>query len=174
MALSPLARPQTRPAFPGKPPQPLDARLQQLAEVVAMPRLPATDRIDAMRGYYLVRLTGESRSRHIVRKDRTCLEHGASCPAVAAVASYLKAGGQRAEDQPSDRLIPAACPVCGGPVKFEPRLCSPVRGAGWVCIQAAEHDAADPRKPHAIPGSAHYWAHAWESVRAYMQRGVAR
>ncbi len=38
---------------------------------------------------------------------------------------------------PARQLIPAACPVCGGPVKFEPSLCSPARGAGWSCVNTA-------------------------------------
>jgi hypothetical protein len=163
MALSTSARPVARPVFQGKPPLPLDAQLQQLAEVIAM------------RGYYLVRLTGESRPRHLVRKDKTCVcERGAACPAVEVVAAYLKAGGERAADLPADQLIPSVCPVCGGPVRFEPRLCSPVRGTGWVCVKAAELRAGDDANALSIPGEAHYWAHAWESVRPFMQRGVVQ
>ncbi len=161
MALSPLARPRTRPAFPPKPPVPLEEQLQRLANVTAM------------RGYYLVRLTGENMPRHLVRKDKACVcERGPACPAVEVVAAYLKAGGERAADLPADQLIPSACPVCGGAVKFEPRLCSPVRGAGWVCVQAAELRAGNVANPWSIPGEAHYWAHAWETVRPFMQRAV--
>ena len=163
MALSTSARLMTRPAYPGRPPLPLDAQLQHLAEVTAM------------RGYYLVRLTGENAPRHLVRKDKTCAcEAGATCPAVEAVAAYLKGGGARAADLPADQLIPPNCPVCGGAVKFEPRLCSPVRGAGWVCVTVAEACRGNSFPSLSIPGERHYWAHAWESVRAYMQRGVAR
>ncbi len=163
MTLSTSARLITRPVLQGKPPLPLDAQLQQLADVTAM------------RGYYLVRLTGESRPRHLVRKDKTCVcERGPACPAVEVVAAYLKAGGTRAADLSADQLIPSACPVCGGPVKFEPRLCSPVRGAGWVCINTADTSTNGAVLPLSIRGEVHYWAHAWESVRPFMQRGVSR
>jgi hypothetical protein len=161
MALSPLARPRMRPAFQLKPPVPLETQLQQLADVTAM------------RGYYLVRLTDDKTPRHLVRKDKTCTcERGSACPAVEAVAVYLKAGGQRADDLAAEHLIPPVCPVCGGAVKFEPRLCSPVRGAGWVCVAAARQYSGDERGSLSIPGEAHYWSHAWESVRPFMQRGV--
>ena len=160
MALSPLARPRMRPAFQLKPPVPLETHLQHLADVTAM------------RGYYLVRLTDDKTPRHLVRKDKTCTcERGATCPAVEVVAAYLKAGGERAADLPADQLVPSVCPVCGGAVKFEPRLCSPVRGAGWVCTTAIERCAGNAN-PLSIPGEAHYWAHAWEQVRPFMQRGV--
>ena len=163
MALSPLTRPRTRPAFQPKPPVPLEAQLQQLADVTAM------------RGYYLVRLMGELVPRHLVRKDKTCVcERGATCPAVEVVAAYLKAGGERAADLPADQLIPSVCPICGGAVKFEPRLCSPGRGAGWVCVMVAQRYAGDQSNPLSIPGEAHFWAHAWELVRPYMQRGVVQ
>jgi hypothetical protein len=92
---------------------------------------------------------------------------------VEAVAVYLKAGGQRADDLAAEHLIPPVCPVCGGAVKFEPRLCSPVRGAGWVCVTAIEHCAGNAN-PLSIPGEAHYWANAWEQVRHFMQRGVVQ
>jgi hypothetical protein len=174
MALSTLTRPAARPTFQRNSLLPRQAQRQPLAEVKPMPRLQTTDRIDAMRGYYLVSLAGNSMARHIVRKDRVCVEHGPACPAVEAVAVYLRAGGERAADLPADQLIPSVCPVCGGPVKFEPRLCSPSRGAGWICLEAARQSRNSPAGFLPIPGEAHYWAHAWESVRSYMQRGVAR
>ena len=168
MALSTLTRPAARPTFQRNSTLPRQAQRQPLAQVKPMPR------IDAMRGYYLVCLAGNSVAQHIVRKDHVCIEHGPACPAVEAVAADLKAGGERAADLPADQIIPSVCPVCGGPVKFEPRLCSPTRGAGWICLEAAKQAPNSGARPLSIPGEAHYWAHAWESVRPFMQRGVAR
>ncbi len=149
-----------------------NTRVHQRVRPAAVP-LPASRplteaslyQVAPMRGYYLVTYLGNPRTNHIVLKDRACQAHGPDCPAVEAVATYLKAGGQRAEDVPAHQLIPQICPVCGGAVKFEPRLCSPARGAGWVCVAAAQNSVAE------IPGAKHYWQHAWESVRPFMQRG---
>jgi hypothetical protein len=121
-------------------------------------------RVTAHLGYYLVALApGHT---HVVTKGRACLcDLGADCPAVAAVADYLRAGGRRAADVPARRLIPERCPVCGGPVRFEPRLCSRVRGPGWACLTAAAQggpgESRDVPSGLDIPGRSHYWQHMW-------------
>ena len=121
-------------------------------------------------GYYLVVLNGDYACKHYVRKDRTCTcELGGGCPAVEAVSDYLKAGGQRAPDVPETSLIPVDCPECGGQVRFEPRLCSTARGAGWVCLNEAAQDSEPASKLH-IPGAKHFWRAQWNSVRPWFQR----
>lgn len=122
--------------------------------------------VTAMPGYYLVTFPKEVYPcRHLVRKDKTCTcDLGAECPAVLAVANYLKAGGERAADLPACRFIPATCPICGGQVKFAPRLCSPVRGIGWVCINASQQES--PHLPATLrtPGESHYWRFMWRQL----------
>jgi hypothetical protein len=115
-------------------------------------------------GYYLVRWSSLlGWTNHLVRKDRTCAcPLGATCPAVLAVADYLRQGGQKAPDPRPGSLIPATCPICNGPVRFEPRLCSPMRGAGWVCLASASADTHLPR--YWVPGERHYWAHMWAEL----------
>ena len=133
--------------------------------------LPPT--ITPMRGYYWVRYPDYVRpGTHLVRKDKTCAcELGADCPAVQAVAAYLRQGGQRAPEAPAHQLIPPACPVCGGAVKFAPRLCSPVRGAGWVCLTAAQTDTSVWPARYFTPGESHYWRFMWrELARSCMEK----
>lgn len=98
-------------------------------------------------------------AKHMVGKDKRCHTcHSDDCPAVTAVALYLKAGGQRAPDPPpsppaavlprqknsrgvnkaTHRLWPQTCPLCGAPAEREPALNSRRRGPGWVCTAAAE------------------------------------
>jgi hypothetical protein len=82
---------------------------------------------------------------HRVGKDRRCTcPLGDRCPAVAAVAAYLKAGGERAPDPPPGYypVVPSICPICRAPAVFDNRLSSVRRGAGWRCTQA---------------GGLHYW-----------------
>jgi hypothetical protein len=89
--------------------------------------------------------SGVTSYTHLVGKDRRCLCYqGASCPAVAVVAAYLKAGGARAPDPPTGYfpVAPAACPVCGAETIYDPHLSSKHRGAGWRCVNG---------------GSLHYW-----------------
>ncbi len=142
MTVKTLPAPRLAPAFrPASPPQ-------------VVPHL----------GCYLVTLAPGV--MHVVNKNRACLcDLGADCPAVPAVADYLRSGGQRAPDLPAHRLIPERCPVCGGPVKFEPRLCSPTRGAGWICLDAATQggpgESRDVPTGLDIPGRSHYWRHMW-------------
>jgi len=119
-----------------------------------------------MTGYYLVRFPAPiCPPNHLVRKDRTCAcPLGAECPAVTAVVNYLRQGGERAPDVPAQRLIPEACPVCGGPVRFEPRLCSRTRGAGWVCLTAAEQEVSYLPESLRLPGHTHYWQFKWTEL----------
>ena len=82
---------------------------------------------------------------HRVGKDRRCTcPLGDRCPAVAAVAAYLKSGGERAPDPPPGfyPVAPSICPICRAPAVFDKRLSSVRRGAGWRCTQA---------------GGLHYW-----------------
>ncbi len=82
---------------------------------------------------------------HRVDKHKRCACYlGADCPAVAAVASYLRDGGERTPDPPLGYfpVAPAECPICGEKASYDASLSSPKRGAGWRC---------------AIGGSAHYW-----------------
>jgi DNA repair protein RadC len=133
--------------------------------------LKAETKVAAMTGYYLVTFAKDVHPRnHLVRKDKTCAcELGADCPAVQVVAEYLKAGGRRAADVPAHHLIPAACPVCGGAVKFAPRLCSPVRGAGWVCLEAAKTETSVWPEPYHTPGESHYWQFMWARLAAALR-----
>jgi hypothetical protein len=137
-------RPRARqPVQVAPPPRPLSEQLEQLLKTETV--------VAAFTGYYLVTFPEPvTPRRHLVLKSRVCTcAAGANCPAVLAVADYLQAGGERAADVPAKHLIPEACPRCGGAVKFEPRLCSPARGAGWVC---------------AAGGEAHYWNVKWAEL----------
>ncbi len=78
---------------------------------------------------------------HTVRKDKSCAcELGKHCPAVSAVADYLRAGGERAPD-PTDYWFraPESCPVCGGPTQVDPALTGRRHGRGWRCLGDASH-----------------------------------
>ncbi|MCC6189025.1 MAG: hypothetical protein IT318_08315 [Anaerolineales bacterium] len=75
---------------------------------------------------------------HTVSKERRCqCLLGAECPAVPAVAEYLRAGGQRAPDPPFDfwPSVPEACPICGGQTVADPGLFSREHGDGWRCAE---------------------------------------
>ncbi|MBM3126256.1 MAG: hypothetical protein FJZ87_14495 [Chloroflexi bacterium] len=83
--------------------------------------------------------------QHRVGKDRRCTcPLGTACPAVLAVADYLKEGGKRAPDPPPGYfpVAPAVCPVCGAEAYYDSRLNSKRRGAGWACTKG---------------GVSHYW-----------------
>jgi len=82
---------------------------------------------------------------HHVAKDKTCsCDLVKNCPAIHAVAAYLKAGGERAADPPPGYFVtkPARCPQCGAPTHVDTRLSSSIRGIGWTCEKL---------------GSVHYW-----------------
>lgn len=117
-------------------------------------------------GYYVVQFHDHVRPRnHIVTKDRRCAcELGPDCPAVQAVRDYLRVGGLRAPDPKPSSIIPLLCPICAGPVHFEPRLCSPMRGAGWVCLAAARTETTIWPPRYWCPGESHYWAHMWNEL----------
>jgi hypothetical protein len=83
---------------------------------------------------------------HIVDCGQRCTcDLGESCPAVLAVIEYLAASGQPPPEPPRGYypVAPMSCPICGAAAVFDLKLSSPVRGAGWRCLQS---------------GSAHYWA----------------
>jgi len=82
---------------------------------------------------------------HHVGKDQRCTcEKGAACPAVKAVAEYLRNGGERAPDLPAGfyPVAPQVCPICGASTTYLAELDSPHRGAGWSCTTG---------------GKSHYW-----------------
>jgi hypothetical protein len=117
-------------------------------------------------GYYLVQFSPHVRPRnHIVTKDRRCAcALGGDCPAVQGVRAYLRRGGVRAPEPKPGSIIPACCPICRGPVHFEPRLCSPKRGAGWVCPAAAKTETNVWPGRFWCPGESHYWQHMWAEL----------
>lgn len=69
---------------------------------------------------------------------------GELCPAVDVVRVYLADGGEPVPDPPPGYypVTPHKCPICGSPVRFDIKLSSRQRGAGWRCASG---------------GSAHYW-----------------
>jgi len=112
------------------------------------------------------------KSTHRVNKEKRCTCYrGADCPAVSAVAAYLKEGGERAPDPPPGFFpaAPSSCPICGKETLYDPSLDSKERGAGWRCIAG---------------GSRHYWevhvsvlkqnfaANPWHFPPVVMREGV--
>jgi hypothetical protein len=91
--------------------------------------------------YYLVNMGPDTRPQyHSVGKDRHCTcGLGADCPAVKAVAEYLRSGGERAPNIPSGffPVAPQACPICGAETYYVPDLTSHRRGAGWACVKGS-------------------------------------
>lgn len=79
---------------------------------------------------------------HHVGKDRrcTCARKG-DCPAVTAVAEYLRRGGPRAPDPRDDfwGRVPRACPICGGATIGDRDLNSKAHGWGWRCLADPTH-----------------------------------
>jgi len=82
-------------------------------------------------GYiYLVDFSPTTQPRfHTVNKQRRCsCELGATCPAIEAVAEYLRNGGQRAPDP-----MPS-CPICGAEIvrdrKWDGKF---TKELGWRC-----------------------------------------
>jgi hypothetical protein len=90
--------------------------------------------------FYGVDLGPAVRARHHrVGKGRKCTcGLGATCPAVQAVADYLKAGGERSPDPPPGYfpVAPQSCPVCGAEAYYTAELSSRKRGAG--CARGSE------------------------------------
>ena len=140
--------------IPYRPSSPATLPTRPIAEVTAHP------------GYYLVRLPALfGWDHHLVRTDRACAcPLAARCPAVAAVGDYLRRGGQRATPPRPGSLIPALCPICSGQTRFEPRLCSPMRGAGWTCLTAAQTTDHSLSPRYWYPGESHYWQHMWAEL----------
>jgi hypothetical protein len=141
------------------------ARQVEVAPPLLLPSGPP--QVTAMpAGYYLVQFPENVRPRnHVVTKDKRCAcALRADCPAVQAVRDYLTRGGVRAPDSNRGSIIPAHCPICGGAVHFEPRLCSPMRGAGWVCLAAGKAETMVWPARWWCPGESHYWAHMWNAL----------
>lgn len=97
-----------------------------------------TDATVGISGYhYVVDFGLAVRPRHhYVNKEKRCAcSRGAECPAVSAVADYLRKGGERTPEPPHGYYpaAPEKCPICGAPAYFEPKLSSRQRGAGWGC-----------------------------------------
>jgi hypothetical protein len=107
--------------------------------------------------FYAVDFGPEVRpNSHRVGKDKRCTcGLGADCPAVSAVADYLRKGGERAPDVPSGYypVVPQVCPVCGAGTYYVPDLTSKHRGVGWACIRGSE---------------AHYWLAHVNSLRQHV------
>ena len=97
--------------------------------------------------FYAVDFGEQVRPRyHYVGINAECncnLAH--ACPAVDAVRSYLKEGGQRADRPPFGYypVRPSTCPICNEKTADAPSLSSRHRGAGWICPS----------------GTSHYWKH---------------
>jgi hypothetical protein len=113
------------------------------------------DALVSVSGYFYVVDFGPGvRPRHhYVGKDRRCTcGLGADCPAVLAVADYLRAGGARAPDVPSGfyPVAPQVCPICEAETYYVPSLNSKRRGAGWACAKS---------------GESHYWLAHVNSLR---------
>jgi hypothetical protein len=117
-------------------------------------------------GYYLVQFPPQVRPRnHVVTTDRRCAcALAGDCPAVESVRGYLRRGGVRAPNPKAGSFIPAHCPICCGPIHFEPRLCSPMRGAGWVCRAIARMETAIWPATYSYPGESHYWQYMWAEL----------
>jgi hypothetical protein len=93
---------------------------------------------------------------HRVGKDKRCTCNlGVDCPAVQAVADYLRAGGERASEPPVGffPVVPQACPVCGGETYYLVALSSKHRGIGWACRRG---------------GEAHYWTSQVNAFRQHL------
>jgi hypothetical protein len=104
--------------------------------------------------FYVVNLGPDGHPQyHHVGKDRRCTcGLGLNCPAILAVADYLRSGGERAPDIPSGffPVAPQTCPICGAETYYVPDLTSRRRGAGWACVKGSQ---------------AHYWLAHGESLR---------
>jgi hypothetical protein len=92
-------------------------------------------------GYiYLVDFGPTTQPRfHTVNKQRRCsCELGADCPAIEAVAEYLRNGGQRAPDPlpPCPTLRSAQCGVCGAETVRDRKWDGKnTKEPGWRCSE---------------------------------------
>ena len=85
--------------------------------------------VTTVRGGYHVTLNGKP---HFVNKQRHCSCHKQNCPAIRAVAAYLRAGGQRAPELAEGTKMPdRTCPICGAPATGTTQQ--------WRCTQSNEH-----------------------------------
>ena len=115
--------------------------------------IPTTITLDGY--FYLVDFGERVRPRiHKVGKNGNCTCYlGKHCPAVAEVAAYLDAGGERVPNPPAGYypMLPACCPICGAGVQMDTSLSSPKRGVGWRCTAG---------------GSLHYWQRMTQALQA--------
>jgi len=98
------------------------------------------DAIVTISGYfYAVDFGPDVRPQHHrMGKDKRCTcSLGEDCPAVLAVADYLKAGGERAPEPRAGYypVAPQSCPICGAETYYYPELNSKRRGVGWACVK---------------------------------------
>jgi len=96
-----------------------------------------------VRGYfYVVDFGPDVKPRfHSVFSDGRCqCGKGKNCPAVAAVKTYRKSGGQKADRPPVGyyATLPDKCPVCGCAV-FETGRVNNIRGIEWGCRKDKTH-----------------------------------
>ena len=117
------------------------------------PAPAATAQVRILGNQYLVVFDGQT---HVVGKDRRCHTCNDECTAVAEVARYLKAGGQRAPDivptraRTSSPLPP--CPICGAAVVVDHVLDRLKYGPGWRCSEG---------------GYAHLFLHRYGHLKAW-------
>lgn len=121
----------------------LNTNTKPRAECLLLSMLQAQDTPDVLVDGYGYRVDygpNVTPQIHLVTKLKKCQCYlGTECPAVAAVAEYLKAGGQRAPDPAFDfwPWVPKACPICGA--HAEPDSTLPItkeHGHGWKCTQS--------------------------------------
>jgi hypothetical protein len=92
--------------------------------------------------------------QHIVSHDLYCscrLER--DCIAVTAVKHYLQKEGGPPAQTPRPGYFPVApqrCPMCGARARYDPRLSSRQRGAGWSCAKGRQ---------------SHYWEAQLQALR---------
>jgi len=65
---------------------------------------------------------------HYVTKEKTCSCGDPNCPAIRAVADYLRKGGKRAPE------FPQSCPICGASINRDPSWdFTHSHRPGWRC-----------------------------------------
>jgi len=92
---------------------------------------PSTPAVVTVVGGYRVTYKG---AVHVVNKRRSCSCGRRHCPAIPAVATYLRAGGQRApaaSEPPKPNGL--MCPVCGAPAQGSLQL------RDWRCTVDRSH-----------------------------------
>lgn len=75
---------------------------------------PANNEIEVSVVGNSYRVIDSKSSTHYVTKEKTCNCGVPDCPAIKAVANYLRKGGKRAPD------FPKACPICGAAIHRDP------------------------------------------------------